>query len=573
MLTTTRAPQRESVRMALSFAALAVAKRSGFVPTISSNHWEAAEQLFQKAITLDSQNARGYDGLGKSLYELGRYAESAVAMERGLALNPNFTNGWFALGSSYFSEENYEKAAEAYQKYLSLDSRNDGGFSWLCRSLVRLQRFDEAETASRRAIAINPTNALYFSDLGYCLEMLQRYDEAIQSFDQALALNPRFAYAYLSSGACHYYKKAYHEALDALQRCISIEPTNFDGHRWLGFTRYQLRLYDAAATSLQEALHLRPKDFEANYWRGLSLLRAGRFGEATTNFENAYESREGNKSIRFWLFYCYLLASQYDKAYRLFPAVFAIGGGVLMLGYLIGLTILLRFSFNVRSNPFPGFGFSFAWLVLFFEGQFAFIFCLGLLSFMKITQSPLAGMMLAGMPLIITAPKAFARQPWGGPFAWPPRLGSAKIICLSLLLLILAQIFGSWCAGWFARMLHRPMTGQEIIPFIKYALNVNPLTAFLAIGLIGPITEEILFRGLIYGALEKRLRVVGTIFVSSFLFALTHLQVVYFLPILGLGLVLGWARWKSGSIGLPILVHVLNNGFSLIMLRLFDQSH
>src|SRR5438552_9877119 len=70
---------------------------------LSSNHWEAAEQLFQKAITLDSQNARGYDGLGKSLYELGRYAESAVAMERGLALNPNFTNGWFALGSSYFS--------------------------------------------------------------------------------------------------------------------------------------------------------------------------------------------------------------------------------------------------------------------------------------------------------------------------------------------------------------------------------------------------------------------------------------------------------------------------------------
>src|SRR6266571_408231 len=84
-----------------------------------SNHWEAAEQLFQKAIELDSQNVGGYDGLGRSLYELGRYAESAAAMERGLTLNPNSTNGWFVLGSSYFSEESYEKAAEAYQKYLS----------------------------------------------------------------------------------------------------------------------------------------------------------------------------------------------------------------------------------------------------------------------------------------------------------------------------------------------------------------------------------------------------------------------------------------------------------------------
>ncbi len=538
----------------------------------SSNHWEAAEQLFRKAIELDSQNVRGYGGLGRSLYELGRYAESTAALERALALNPNFTNGWFALGSSYYSSENYQKAAEAYQKYLSFDSGNDGAYSWLCRSLVRLERFEEAETACRRAISINSASSFYYSDLGYCQVQLRRYDDGIKSFRQALALNPKDAYAYLWWGICHYHKKAYQEAVDSLRQCLSIEPTNFDGHSWLGFSQYELRRYDAAATSLQKALQLRPQDFEANYWRGLSLLHAGRFGEATANFEKAYESRKGNKSMRYWLFYCYLLASQYDKAYRLFPAVFAFGGGVLMLGYLIGLTILLRFSFKVRSDPSPGFGFSLAWLVLFFEGQLALIVCLGLLSLIKISESPLAGMVLAGVPLIIVAPKAFARQPWGGPFAWPPRLGTAKIICLSLLFLILAQFIGSWCAVWLARLLHRPVTGQEIVPFIKYALNANPLTAFLSIALVGPITEEILFRGLIYGALEKRLRVVGAILVSSSLFAFVHLQVVYFLPILCLGMVLGWARWKTGSLGLPILMHILNNGFSLIMLRFFEKN-
>jgi membrane protease YdiL (CAAX protease family) len=84
--------------------------------------------------------------------------------------------------------------------------------------------------------------------------------------------------------------------------------------------------------------------------------------------------------------------------------------------------------------------------------------------------------------------------------------------------------------------------------------------------------EEILFRGLIYGALERRLRVSGAILVSSLLFALVHLQVVYFIPIFCLGLVLGWARWKANSLGLPILIHVLNNGVALILLKFFEKS-
>jgi membrane protease YdiL (CAAX protease family) len=36
--------------------------------------------------------------------------------------------------------------------------------------------------------------------------------------------------------------------------------------------------------------------------------------------------------------------------------------------------------------------------------------------------------------------------------------------------------------------------------------------------------------------------------------------------------VLGWARWKANSLGLPILIHVLNNGVALILLKFFEKS-
>jgi tetratricopeptide (TPR) repeat protein len=442
--------------------------------------------------------------------------------------------------------------------------------------------------------------------LGYCQERLGRYDEAVETFEEALSLNPNDAYAYLSLGICHYREKTYQEAVAALQKCVSLQPTNFDGHAWLGYSLYMLhryetavisfqkalrikpddlnmhywlgrsfaalRRYDEAANAFQEAIRINSNDFEANEWRGFSLMRLGRFGEATANLERAYAIKKGSEFARIELFSDYLLTTQFEKAYRLCPAIFAFGGGSLMLGYVVALTVLLRFSFRISPNPSPGLGFSFAWLALFFEGQIALIFCLGLLSLIKLSETFLFGITLAGIPVIFAAAQAFARQPWGQPFTWPLRLGTAKIMWLSLLGLVLALLFGSWCAEWVARWMHRPMTVQETIPLIKYALSANPVAAFLSVVVVGPIVEEILFRGLIYGALERRLRVAGAILASSFMFAFVHLQPTYFIPIFCLGAVLGWARWKTGSLGLPILVHVLNNGVSLLLLKFFETS-
>jgi membrane protease YdiL (CAAX protease family) len=33
----------------------------------------------------------------------------------------------------------------------------------------------------------------------------------------------------------------------------------------------------------------------------------------------------------------------------------------------------------------------------------------------------------------------------------------------------------------------------------------------------------------------------------------------------------GWARWKTGSLGLPMLLHILNNGLSLVWLTYVEK--
>jgi len=88
---------------------------------------------------------------------------------------------------------------------------------------------------------------------------------------------------------------------------------------------------------------------------------------------------------------------------------------------------------------------------------------------------------------------------------------------------------------------------------------------------VGPVVEEILFRGLFYGVLLKRFAPGGAMVISSLLFAAAHEDLAYFLPLFYFGLVVAWFRWKSGSLGLSILIHCLSNGAALLSLKMFGN--
>lgn len=85
------------------------------------------------------------------------------------------------------------------------------------------------------------------------------------------------------------------------------------------------------------------------------------------------------------------------------------------------------------------------------------------------------------------------------------------------------------------------------------------------VALIGPVAEEIYFRGLLYGWLRARIGVAKGLFLSALLFSLLHANGYAFLPILALGLLLGWVYERTGSLAAPIAVHIVHN---VVMLAL-----
>ncbi|UCC72507.1 MAG: CPBP family intramembrane metalloprotease [Gemmatimonadota bacterium] len=87
----------------------------------------------------------------------------------------------------------------------------------------------------------------------------------------------------------------------------------------------------------------------------------------------------------------------------------------------------------------------------------------------------------------------------------------------------------------------------------------------VGVALAAPVIEEALFRGLLQGVLESRLRHWYAIAVTAIAFGLMHGRdgaLFFFLW----SLPVGWVTWRSGSILPAVVVHAVNNAVGLLSL-------
>jgi sodium transport system permease protein len=90
--------------------------------------------------------------------------------------------------------------------------------------------------------------------------------------------------------------------------------------------------------------------------------------------------------------------------------------------------------------------------------------------------------------------------------------------------------------------------------------------AWLVLAITPALCEETLFRGFIFSGL-RRLGPVWAIVLSAFLFGVAHSSIYRLLPTFALGLVLGFVLWRTRSIYCSMLVHALNNGLMVTLVR------
>jgi membrane protease YdiL (CAAX protease family) len=92
------------------------------------------------------------------------------------------------------------------------------------------------------------------------------------------------------------------------------------------------------------------------------------------------------------------------------------------------------------------------------------------------------------------------------------------------------------------------------------------LLAVLIASVVAPVVEELFFRGFIYPVFRRKWGVRVGILANGLLFSFVHFNLWLFLPIAGIGIVLAYEYERTASLGPPIILHALNNLFSVVLL-------
>jgi membrane protease YdiL (CAAX protease family) len=140
-------------------------------------------------------------------------------------------------------------------------------------------------------------------------------------------------------------------------------------------------------------------------------------------------------------------------------------------------------------------------------------------------------------------------------------------------LLVLGALFGLTFQGpvnLMAGVIYdRYPLPQDHIDLLRELFDVRALhlqaALVLAAGIVGPVVEELLFRGGIFRGLRRQHSAATTVLGISVFFALAHREPRNFLPDLLGGLAMGYVRSVSGSLWPAILLHAAFNTTSAVL--------
>jgi membrane protease YdiL (CAAX protease family) len=145
-------------------------------------------------------------------------------------------------------------------------------------------------------------------------------------------------------------------------------------------------------------------------------------------------------------------------------------------------------------------------------------------------------------------------------------VGRSLLLGVSLLVSALPMVFVVDYLASVLLKVNSTTDAQEVIRiFENSSTAAQRIPIILLAVVIAPVAEELAFRGYLYGVIKRFFGAVPALVLSGILFALIHLNLPSFFPLLVLASVFALAYELSGSLLVPMTMHALFNALSLIL--------
>jgi membrane protease YdiL (CAAX protease family) len=145
----------------------------------------------------------------------------------------------------------------------------------------------------------------------------------------------------------------------------------------------------------------------------------------------------------------------------------------------------------------------------------------------------------------------------GRPLSWfgicaPPLAPTIGFVAVYLVWMLGTDVLSHWRGPW-------NFGPWKQAPLLASALRL------IAVCVLGPLVEEMLFRGIIFSWLRERVNVGLTVGLTALGWSLLHYDYPWW--VIGIifvdGIILGVARWRTGSVITPAIMHMLYNLYAV----------
>ncbi len=117
-----------------------------------------------------------------------------------------------------------------------------------------------------------------------------------------------------------------------------------------------------------------------------------------------------------------------------------------------------------------------------------------------------------------------------------------------------------------------PASAENVSMSFEQLAKQPVILMLIVMALMPAIGEEICFRGFLYGGLKNKYGVKWAVVLSAIVFGAFHMSLVKLLPTAMLGACLAYIVSVSGSIYIGMVLHFVNNAFSVLQMKYPDVS-
>jgi uncharacterized protein len=179
--------------------------------------------------------------------------------------------------------------------------------------------------------------------------------------------------------------------------------------------------------------------------------------------------------------------------------------------------------------------------------------------------------LLSGVPMIALLLFLARRAPWWPQFGlknWS-EVSLGRTILISIGVVVCATIFNTIYGTLAIEALGKDFKFQTEITSLLNAIpktGLNVFLLYLAVAVVAPAVEELLFRGFLQNALRKWFGPIASIAIAAMIFSAVHIQFYEFPVLMALGAAFGYVYHKTGSMRVTMLLHMVNNAATLALM-------